>query len=123
MNYGSGTGYLIAVDRSAHKVGVFSGSAGNWNLKYYWSCVTGAPSSPTITGTYRTTGYKRDSLDTDSRAIYCTQISGGYFFHSVLNSESELGQSLSHGCIRMAWSSARWIHDNIWGGTTVTIYN
>lgn len=123
MSYSSGTGYLIAVDRSSHKVGVFSGSAGNWNLQYYWSCVTGAPSSPTITGTYRTTGYKRDSLSTDSRAIYCTQISGGYFFHSVLNSESELGQSLSHGCIRMAWSSARWIYDNIWGGTTVTIYN
>ena len=121
--YGSGTGYLIAVNRGTHKVGVFSGSAGNWKLKYYWSCVTGAPSTPTITGTYSTTGGKRDSLSTDSRAIYCTQISGGYFFHSVLNSESELGQSLSHGCIRMACDSARWIYNNIWGGTTVTIYN
>ena len=121
--YSSGTGWLIAVDRSTHMVGVFSGHAGNWSMRYYWSCVTGAPSTPTITGAYRTTGYKRNSLDTDSRAIYCTQIYGGYFFHSVLSSENELGQSLSHGCIRMAWSSASWIHDNIFAGTTVVIYN
>lgn len=119
----SGTQWLIGVDRSQHRVGVFRGNSGNWSLQYWWSCVTGAPSSPTITGTYRTTGFKRDSLDTDSRAIYCTQIYGGYFFHSVLNSEDELGQSLSHGCIRMAWSSASWIHDNIYVGTTVVIYN
>ncbi len=119
----SGTQWLIGVDRSQHRVGVFRGNSGNWSLQYWWSCVTGAPSTPTITGTYRTTGYKRDSLSTDSRAIYCTQIYGGYFFHSVLNSENELGQSLSHGCIRMAWSSASWIHDNIYAGTTVVIYN
>ena len=119
----SGTQWLIAVDRSTHKVGVFRGSAGNWSMWYYWSCVTGAPATPTITGTYRTTGFKRDALSTDSRAIYCTQIWQGYFFHSILASESELGQSLSHGCIRMAYSSAKWIHDNIYAGTTVVIYN
>lgn len=119
----SGTQWLIAVDRSTHKVGAFRGSAGNWSMWYYWSCVTGAPATPTITGTYRTTGFKRDALSTDSRAIYCTQIWQGYFFHSILASESELGQSLSHGCIRMAYSSAKWIHDNIYAGTTVVIYN
>ena len=119
----SGTQWLIAVDRSTHKVGVFRGSAGNWSMWYYWSCVTGAPATPTITGTYRTTGFKRDALSTDSRAIYCTQIWQGCFFHSILASESELGQSLSHGCIRMAYSSAKWIHDNIYAGTTVVIYN
>ena len=121
--YSSGTQWLIAVDRSTHKVGVFSGYAGRWSLQYYWSCVTGAPATPTITGSYRTTGYKRDALSTDSRAIYCTQIWQGYFFHSILASESELGQSLSHGCIRMSYPSAKWIHDNIYAGTTVVIYN
>lgn len=122
-SYGSGTGYLIAVDRSTHKVGVFTGGAGSWNMKYYWSCVTGAPSTPTITGSYSTTGGKRPALTTDSRAKYATQISGGYFFHTILNSEAELGQSLSHGCIRMAYSSAQWIYNNIFGGTRVVIYN
>ena len=118
----SGTLCLIAVNRSTHKVGVFRGSAGNWSLQYYWSCVTGAPVTPTITGNYYTTGGKRGSLSTDSRAKYCTQIWGGYFFHTILASENELGKSLSHGCIRMSYPSAQWIYNNIQAGTKVSIY-
>lgn len=121
--YSSGTGWLIAVDRSTHKVGVFSGYAGNWSMQYYWSCVTGAPSTPTITGSYRTTGFKRTSLSTDARAKWCTQIWGGYFFHTILNSDAELGNSLSHGCLRMSYPSAQWIYNNIYAGTAVVIYN
>lgn len=123
IGYSSGTQWLIAVDRSTHKVGVFRGGAGSWSLQYYWSCVTGAPGSPTITGSYRTTGFKRPVLSTDSRARYCTQIWGGYFFHTILASESELGHSLSHGCLRMAYPSAQWIYNNINAGTAVVIYN
>lgn len=123
IGYGSGTQWLIAVDRSTHKVGVFRGGAGSWSLQYYWSCVTGAPGSPTITGSYRTTGFKRPVLSTDSRARYCTQIWGGYFFHTILASESELGHSLSHGCLRMSYPSAQWIYNNIYAGTAVVIYS
>lgn len=123
IGYGSGTQWLIAVDRSTHKVGVFRGGAGSWSLQYYWSCVTGAPGSPTITGSYRTTGFKRPVLSTDSRARYCTQIWRGYFFHTILASESELGHSLSHGCLRMSYPSAQWIYNNIYAGTAVVIYN
>ena len=121
--YGSGTQWLIGVDRSTHRVGVFRGSANNWTLQYWWSCVTGAPSTPTITGYYRTTGGKRMSLSTDSRAKWCTQIWNGYFFHTILNSDAELGNSLSHGCLRMSYPSAQWIYNNIYAGTTVVIYN
>ena len=121
--YGSGTQWLIGVDRSTHRVGVFRGSANNWTLQYWWSCVTGAPSTPTITGYYRTTGGKRMSLSTDSRAKWCTQIWNGYFFHTILNSDAELGNSLSHGCLRMLYPSAQWIYSNIYAGTTVVIYN
>ena len=123
QEYVSNTGYLIFVNRHTHKVGVFSGGYNNWTLLYYWSCVTGASNTPTITGSYYTTGFKRPSLSTDSRAIYCTQIWGGYFFHSILSSESELGQSLSHGCIRLSYSAANWIYNNIYIGTRVYIYN
>ena len=121
--YSSGTQWLIAVDRSTHRVGVFKGSANNWSLQYWWSCVTGAPSTPTITGYYRTTGGKRMSLSTDSRAKWCTQIWNGYFFHTILNSDAELGNSLSHGCLRMSYPSAQWIYDNVYAGTAVLIYN
>ena len=122
QGYSSGTNYLILVDCSSHKVGVFHGSQNNWSLQYSWSCVTGAPATPTIKGTFHTTGFKRGSLSTDSRAIWCTQISGGYFFHSILASESELGNSLSHGCIRLPYTAAQWIYNNIYAGTTVVIY-
>ena len=121
--YSSGTGYLILVSRAEHLVGVFSGSRGNWNLIHNWTCVVGKPSTPTITGTFRTSGFKRPHLTTDSRAIYCTQISGGYFFHSILVSESELGNSLSHGCVRLPYDAAYWIYTNIGAGTTVAIYD
>ena len=120
--YSSGTQWLIAVNRSTHKVGIFKGSARNWSLQYYLDCVTGAPSSPTITGSFRTTGGKRMALSTDSRARWCTQISGGYFFHTILASNNELGKSLSHGCIRMAYPDAQWIYNNIYAGTAVVIY-
>ena len=61
-------------------------------------------------------------LTIDSRAKYCTQVYGGYFIHSVLNSTSELGHQLSHGCIRLDWGNAQWIYNNIPAGTKVYIY-
>ena len=123
QSYSSQTNRLILVDRGNHKVSLYTGSKNNWHLSYYWSCVTGAPNTPTITGSYYTTGFKRNALTTDSRAIWCTQIWGGYFFHSILVSESELGKSLSHGCIRLPYGAAQWIHQNIYAGTRVVIYN
>ncbi len=123
QGYASGTNWLILVDRSAHRVGIFNGSKGNWNRSQTFLCVTGAPGSQTITGVYRTTGGKRMNLSTDSRARWCTQIHGGYFFHTILASESELGHSLSHGCIRLAVPNAQWIYNHIGAGTTVVIYN
>lgn len=101
QGYSSGSGYLILVNRATHKVGVFKGAKGRWTYQNYWSCVTGAPWSQTITGVFQTTGFKRLNLTTDYRARFCTQIKGGYFFHSILVSDNELGQSLSHGCIRL----------------------
>ena len=118
----SGTPYLILVNRSRHEVGVFGGGYKNWSCVKFWSCVTGAPSTPTITGTYSTTGFKRTNLTTDARARWATQINGGYFFHSILASNNELGSSQSHGCVRLAVENAKWIYDNIQRGTKVYIY-
>ena len=121
QGFSSRTGWLVLVSRSDCHVTVFSGGRGNWNLYDDFACAVGAPSSPTITGTYATQS-RRPSLDTDSRARYCTQINGGYFFHTILSSNSELGHWASHGCIRLPVEKARWIYSNLPLRTTVNIY-
>ncbi len=119
----SGTEWAIGIDRSAHKVGIFNGSYHNWTLYYWWDCTNGALSMPTPTGEYWTTGFKKSNLNSDPRAIYCTQIFGAYYIHSVLMGTWELGRYESHGCIRLDWDNAWWVYCNIWGGTKVFIYN
>ena len=121
QGFSSSTGWLVLVSRSDCHVAVFSGGRGNWNLYDDFACVVGAPSSPTITGTYATQS-RRPSLDTDLRARYCTQINGGYFFHTILSSNSELGHWASHGCVRLPVEKARWIYYNLPLRTTVNIY-
>ena len=120
--FSSATPYLILVDTSRKEVGVFTGGRGNWRASKFWDCVTGASSTPTIKGVFQTTGYKKTNLSTDSRARWCTQIYGGYFFHSILASESELGGSLSHGCVRLKVANAKWLYDNLPSRTKVYIY-
>ena len=121
QGFSSSTGWLVLVSRSDCHVAVFSGGRGNWNLYDDFACAVGASSSPTITGTYATQS-RRPSLDTDSRARYCTQINGGYVFHTILSSNSELGHWASHGCIRLPVEKARWIYSNLPLRTTVNIY-
>lgn len=120
--YSSLTNWIILVDTNAHQAAILSGSRGNWKMSRRFSVTTGAPSSPTIKGVFQTTGFKRPNLSTDSRARWCTQIKGGYFFHTILASTSELGHSQSHGCVRLAVPDAQWIYNNINRGTTVVIY-
>jgi len=128
--YSSSTPYLILVNRSTHKVGVFQGRQGNWNCIQYWDCSDGAPSTPTVEGTFRvgSRGYYFDSGS--SRCYWYTQFYGNYLFHSVLYSkyngslvDGRLGMPLSHGCVRLHINNAKWIYDTIPSGTTVVVYH
>ena len=132
QGYYSSTNYLILVNRSTHKVGVYKGRQGSWtNIKRY-SCGDGKSSTPTIEGTF-TVGIKLWYFDSGSaRCWYATQFSGNYLFHSVLyyqNSypadvmDGTLGAGVSHGCVRLEVSNARWIYDNIPRGTKVVVYH
>lgn len=120
QGFSSATNNLILVDTGSCNMVIFRGSAGNWSVDTYDQCVCGAWGSPTITGTY-TTGYHLDSLPAYPNALYCTNITGGYFFHSILNSTSELGQHLSHGCVRLNWPLAQYVQSLPYG-TTVHLY-
>ena len=122
QGYSSSTSTLILVDTVGNRIAIYSGHQGAWSPLIEARCVSGAPATPTIKGSYSTTGFTRTSLDTDSRARWCTQISGGYFFHTILASESELGNNLSHGCIRLSVGNAQWIYNNVHKGTRVIIW-
>ncbi len=126
----SSTNWLILVDTTNCKVGVFYGSKGSWDMRYYWSCSPGKSSTPTVKGEF-TVKAKGKSFGTSSYTCwYYTQFYGNYLFHSVLYypgsmtdvKDGRLGQNLSHGCVRMAIENAKWIYDNIPIGTKVYIY-
>lgn len=128
--YNSSTPYIILVDRSRHKVGIFQGWQGNWSNIAFWDCSDGAPSTPTVEGVFRvgSRGYYFDSGS--SRCYWYTQFYGNYLFHSVLYSkytgglvDGRLGMALSHGCVRLDINNAKWIYDNIPTGTTVVVYH
>lgn len=88
-------------------------------------CSVGMPGHRSITGNYyrlRRAG-KWNRLRYNSVGQYCTRISGPYLFHSVVYNQyrdkyslnkaeyMKLGQSASHGCIRLQVKDAKWIYD------------
>lgn len=137
-NSSSDTEYLIAVSKSSRRVCVYKGSKGKWQLKSYWKCTVGAPSTPTPSGSFKvpkaTAKYPNKQVmfgwKEGYSCWYSTKISGPYLFHSVLYQprsktvlqDGRLGYALSHGCVRLSLSSAHWIYKNIDAGTRVIIY-
>ncbi len=128
QGYSSSTKYLIMVDRKACVVGIYYGSRGNWTQQYAWPCAPGKASTPTVGGEFNVggKGYYFDSGN--SRCYYYTQFKGNYLFHSVLYNKNgtlqdgRVGIPLSHGCVRLEIGNAKWIYDNIPGGTHVVVY-
>ena len=129
QQYSSSTKWLILVDTKANKVGIYNGSKGNWTQKYYWSCTTGASSTPTVKGQF-TVGIKGKVFGSGYSCWYYTQFYGNYLFHSVLYNpgsmtsiqDGRLGINASHGCVRLSLSNAKWIYDNIPSSTKVVVY-
>ena len=127
-NYSSSTPYIIMVNRSTHKVGVFQGWQGNWNNIVYWDCGDGAPGTPTVTGVF-TVGSRGYYFNSGVyRCFWYTQFYGDYLFHSVLCwpngaiADGRVGLAISHGCVRLQIENAKWIYDNIPSGTNVVVY-
>ena len=129
LAYASNTRYLILVDTTANRVGIYSGSVGKWNEVKKWACTTGAKSTPTVKGTFTVQG-KGKSFGSGYTCWYYTQFYGNYLFHSVLYKQGSmsviidgrLGINASHGCVRLNINNAKWIYDNIPRGTKVVVY-
>lgn len=132
QSYSSRSSYLVIVKLSEHKVRIYKGKRKNWTRAHTFKCTNGAPSTPTVKGTF-TIGSRGSYFNTGSnaRCWYWTQFYGNYLFHSVIYDRSSspvnildgrLGISASHGCIRMALSNAKWFYNNIPRGTKVVVW-
>lgn len=129
QSYSSNTKWLILVDTKANKVGIYYGSKNNWTEKKYWSCTSGAASTPTVKGSF-TVQSKGLAFGSGYTCWYYTQFYGNYLFHSILYNpgsktsvqDGRLGINASHGCVRLSLANAKWIYDNIPRGTKVIIY-
>lgn len=129
-SYSSTTGYIVLVNRTTHKVGVFQGWQGNWNCIQYWDCSDGKASTPTVEGVFRVGSRGHHFYSYGAICYWWTQFYGDYLFHSVLYNpnngslmDGRLGMGLSHGCVRLDINNAKWIYDTIPSGTTVVVYH
>lgn len=123
------TNYLIMVSISKQHVYIFNGSVRNWKLINDFSCATGRAETPTIRGNFYV-GDKGTQF-TPGNGVYCkyySQISGNYLFHSILYDsngkvlDSTLGETASHGCVRLALENAKYIYDNVPIGSGIWIH-
>ncbi len=123
----SSTGWLVLVDTRDNQVAVYQGSKGNWNLVRFVRCTSGAPSTPTVKGTFRI-GAKGYVFGHGYSCYYYSQFYGDYLFHSVLYypnggiMDGRLGINASHGCVRLAIEDAKFIYDCVPSGTTVRVW-
>lgn len=125
----SPTDYLLVTDVKNKYTYVFKKDDGNWVNLYKWESTVGKPSTPTITGVFFVNGRKPYFGTDEYRVKYATRIKDGYYYHSILYDstgsyiiDGRLGESLSHGCIRLDVNNAKWIYENIPDTTTIVIH-
>ena len=128
-NETSNTQFLIWVKLSEQTVSIFTGQKDDWKLIKSFSASTGKAGTETPKGTFTITGrgeWFYNSAYTVG-AEYWTQFYGNYLFHALPVDKNgnvinpTLGTPLSHGCIRLEKSNAKWIYDNIPNKTKVII--
>ncbi len=128
----SATNYLILINKSTFRLGVYQWINNCWQEIRYVTCSIGAASTPTVEGTF-TVSDQWYYFDSDNvRVFYPTRFYGAYWIHSILYTQtdnpetvvdSRLGYMVSHGCVRVSLADAKYINQNIPKGTTVYIYH
>ncbi|MGM9614365.1 MAG: L,D-transpeptidase family protein [Oscillospiraceae bacterium] len=129
QNHISSTPYLIIIDSVQCRLGIFTKtSSGGWEYYDYISCSPGKASTPTYKGVFSITydrGYYFDSGSV--RCYWYSTFNGNQAIHSVLYypsgalADGRTGYRLSHGCVRVSYSYAKWIYYNIPVGTTTVV--
>lgn len=136
--YSSSSGYQVWLSLKTQRVNVYTGSKGNWKLTKSFLCSSGKNTTPTVSGVYsiiyKTDRWRFDETIDDvfhSNYFYVKSVTGfwgGQAFHSILYRtkddgvyDGRLGTPLSHGCVRLEESAARYINGLPYY-TTVVIY-
>jgi len=134
QKYKSKRKWLVLVDKSRHQVRIYKGKKNKWKLMKNARCTVGAKGTRTPSGTFRITRKGRYfNTGSNLRCWYWTGFIGSeYLFHSVLYNRNgsptrivngTLGKNLSHGCIRLSLSNARYLQKKVPGGSKVVIKN
>ncbi len=127
--------YKIMVNRQMNCITIYTlDEDGQYTVPYKaMICSTGGNSTPL--GTFNiSTKYTFKALFYKSYGQYCSRIKGSILFHSSGNNSlnkddlnaddyNQLGEGVSHGCIRLTVADAKWIYDNCPSGTVVVIYD
>lgn len=129
QEYGSPTGWLIMIDCTLNKCGVYNGNKGEWMREDMFPVTTGKLTTPTARGVFST--YDRGyAFDGDVyTCYYYTAFYGSYLMHSIIYDkhtfnvrDGQLGTNGSMGCVRMPIEKAQWVYENIPLGTTVVTF-
>ncbi len=116
----SKTRWLVWVSLDKQRVNVFCGSKGAWKLVKTFKCSTGKASTPTPPGW--------NTIDGKSYYFkgckYYTEVcgSGMHKWPGAMNRKILGSHTVSHGCIRLTESSARWIYKNVPRKTKTYVY-
>ncbi|PAB59602.1 L,D-transpeptidase family protein [Anaeromicrobium sediminis] len=130
-DFNSKTNHYVWVDTDKNAAYIFEGENKNWSLTKTMVCTDGKASTPTVKGNFTIGGRAPwlTSYNGKVKAKYKVRFFGNYYFHSILFDskgknivDSRLGQSISHGCVRLSVDDAKWVYDNIKDGTGVYIY-
>lgn len=127
-NKSSKTKYIIIFSSKYNRIGIYKGSKGNWKLKKYWKCATGAPATPSLKGTFTVDG-RGYSFGNGFTCWWWVEWCGDYLFHSQTYLpgskkksdiiEDALGKNKTHGCVRLDIKNAKWVYDHIPNKTKV----
>lgn len=127
--------YYITVNLYYNTVTVYTyDSEGNYNVPVKaMTCAAGGESTPE--GIFSLSDkFRFAQLLYQSYGQYCTRVNGSILFHSSTYTSLKkdslsgadynlLGESVSHGCIRLTTADAKWIYDNCDEGTITVIYD
>lgn len=129
-DFSSKTNNYMWIDTNNNLTYVFEEINNKWSLAKTMVCTDGKASTPTIKGNFTISGRAPwlTSYSGKVKAKYKVRFFGHYYFHSILFDskgknivDSRLGQSLSHGCIRLSVDDAKWVYNNIKDGTGVYV--